>query len=242
MCMRILQSWAESLTILKPKNFKLFLLVTLKSIVETYKILFTKFWPVSSALLLAMYCLLYVHDTIANRAVISLYTIFFGFFSILFLFLIFLMVRPSISQKNWHYVLRYWQHFLFFFVTCVMITLIFMLTKKVPFFNFLLLVGYYGCQASPLFVIVTGFLLDSDGSEKSMIYSCWRGLKFCLFNYPFCLFGFLFFYYSFYVLSSFGVWYVSILLWPLPVCFFINFYVKRLHEQFDVYFEQKGSQ
>src|SRR5665647_1703030 len=42
--MNILQSWSHSLTIFKPSSLKLFLLVTLKSIIETYKLLFTTFW------------------------------------------------------------------------------------------------------------------------------------------------------------------------------------------------------
>ena len=40
--MNLLEAWKDSLEILRPKNFKLFLLVTLNSIVQTYKILITR--------------------------------------------------------------------------------------------------------------------------------------------------------------------------------------------------------
>ena len=38
--MTLVQSWIDSLTLLKPKNAQLFIMVTLKSIIETYKVMF----------------------------------------------------------------------------------------------------------------------------------------------------------------------------------------------------------
>jgi len=42
--MQLLQSWKESLAIFAPKNFKLFFLVTLKAILETFVALFRYCW------------------------------------------------------------------------------------------------------------------------------------------------------------------------------------------------------
>src|SRR5260221_7807584 len=42
--MTLVQSWIDSLTLLKPKNAHLFIMVTIKSIIEAYKLLFKYFW------------------------------------------------------------------------------------------------------------------------------------------------------------------------------------------------------
>ena len=251
-----MQSWLESLQIFKPANFKLFLLVTLKSIVETYKTLFTKFWWVLLGFVAMDYGSGYVY---ANYpAYLGTYFLLMVLLAIFILYVLFLVARPSVQQKNWQYIWNYRKHFLFFLLMCLLVAVLF---QNQLFWGHLFLIGVtFG--VSPLFIVTTCFLLDSNGSVRSSILSIWRGIKFCIFNYPFCLLGLLalhcllyvlslLFAYIFYILSMLlaalmidggvSLRYGNVIFWPIPICFFMNFYIKRLHEQFELYFEKKGA-
>jgi hypothetical protein len=120
---------------------------------------------------------------------------------------------------------------------------------------------------SPFFAFSVYFMLDSDGKFKSIAASLYKAFKMCLFNYPFCLIMLVALNYlymgldyilfsllialniklvtfidtSIHMLPSFSIIkYWAMLFWPIPLCFLNNFYIKRLHEQFDVYFKLKG--
>jgi hypothetical protein len=118
---------------------------------------------------------------------------------------------------------------------------------------------------SPLFVFIAMFMVDGDGSLKSFGLALVRGFKMCLYNYPFCLISMLVLHYiwqawdilifgllsyfqvpivsfindGYSVLPAFSmIKYAAILFWPIPLCYWINFYIKRMHEQFDLYFQR----
>ena len=282
--MKIALSWVESLQVFKPANFKLFLLVTLKSIIETYKILFTKFWWVFLGFVAMDYVIAYSVAYNGARSGLLLVT---DFYFVLILFLMFLVIRPSVQQKNVSYVQKYWKQFMFFLVFGAVFgiivayisgtrfqleigeddDIIYLATEGLSWIGTLLLLAP-AIVTGPLFVITNSFLFDTNGSLKAMFFSLWGGIKFCVYNYPFCILGLLLFHYlfqaidgaTFFVLGLFDIpliaiigqdyvmlpalntiKYVSMLFWPIPLCFFINFYVKRLHEQFELYFEKKGA-
>src|SRR5579872_3199647 len=110
--MTLLQSWADSLTLLKPKNLQLFVMVTIKSIVEAYKLYFKYFWW----LLLVMPLFLFVapdfvvahyvathNDSVTLAYYLTLLGIATSLYGILFLAACFL-TRPSILQKDCSYL------------------------------------------------------------------------------------------------------------------------------------------
>jgi hypothetical protein len=105
------------------------------------------------------------------------------------------------------------------------------------------------------------FFFDSSGSFGQFFASLWRGLKMFWFNLPFVLvmslifigvyliLGFIiqwpiiYFYPQFmlpylYIVSGLSQILIDLLLFmPFVVCVGTNFYVKRVHEQFGVYYK-----
>jgi len=233
--MTLLQSWADSLTLLKPKNFQLFLMVTVKSIIEAYKIYVRYFWW---ALLLVTVgglasCFLSFAQIFPYRH-ISFYSSSF-LCEILFLAAC-LSTRPSVLLKDGDYF-------------------IFQLKKIILFWIFLPLFSwssatYYG------YIFAVLFFADSEGGCKNFLLSLWNALKMVFFNVPLMVIlgGFM------YALGWFGGYYlhqlclaynipiypqyyllfnaVGALLLPIGVCFYTNIYIKRLHDQFDLYFRK----
>ena len=122
----------------------------------------------------------------------------------------------------------------------------------VTLFNFTLL--------SPVFVFFFMFFFDSGKRPKDILFSFYHALKMVLYNYPvcliitYCLHGILELlgtfplglplilklwwpmqtYINIYPLFNF----VALLVAPILICIFANIYIKKLHEQFDVYFPQ----
>lgn len=238
--MQLLQAWAESLTLLKPQNFKPFLLVTLKSIIETYKILFTKFWPVIVGPIVLL-GFMYGIDALAVSS--NLYFILLGLFGLnIFAWhmLVYLCARPSVGIKDWKYISHYGRHLIWFWLMAFINALIGGLLNRDLFFIF--------------FVFNMGFLLDSDADIISGIKSAQRAAKMFLYNIPFliitvvpflCLITIISYIASFFIpvlspYSRVGEILFSMLAFPFLICFYINFYVKKKHEQFNLYFPVKG--
>jgi hypothetical protein len=247
--MQFLQAWAESLTLFKPVNLKPLLLITLKSIVETYKVLFTKFWPVILVSLALDISAFYVLTKLPMPAfqvtsgwIVFLWvTIFVGAMIALMALCmtIFLTARPSVALKDWRYLFGYWRHFIYFFFAWF----IAMVCKNI----FLILFVYW--------IFFAVFLLDSDGRLKSFVLSFWRALKIMGYNLPFVLISCLVFKLLFLPITMFlGVHIstmplsefimkfcvVNLIQLPLLICFYMNFYIKAIREQFNLYFMVKG--
>lgn len=247
--MQLFQAWVESLTLFKPQNFKLFLLVTLKSIIETYQVLFAKFWPIVIGSLVVDIGAYYLLAQQGNNdfQVQSFFTVlvWVSIFTLAALGLmalcmtLLLCVRPSASIKNWSYLFSYWRHFIYF----VFIWLIAMICKSLSLILFI------------YWIFFAAFLLDSDAHLKSVGLSFWRSLKMVAYNLPFIVISAM----VFSLLSSpivmiFGAgsfmltpWefvfrfvIVNLIQLPLLFCFYINFYLKKIHEQFNLYFPVKG--
>lgn len=245
--MKLIQSWAESLTLLKPENFKLFLLVTLKSIIETYKVLFTKFWVIiifSLGMDIGAYHILMRTQELQilpSMQIALWFTVFFGATLALMglCMTIFLSARASVGLKNWSYLLSYWRHFIYFLFAWFVA----MICK-----SFLLILLIY-------WILFVAFMLDTNGYLKPVGVSFWRSLKMMAYNFPFivittALFSLLFFPIEKLLFNhdaSLSLWefivrfcVVNLIQLPVLVCFFINFYIKRKHEQFNLYFPVKG--
>jgi hypothetical protein len=98
----------------------------------------------------------------------------------------------------------------------------------------------------PVFLYSVLFFADSEGSLRAWVGSLWRAIKMVIYNWPFffisiSLFGLIFLFIivriSFITTGSLlTAAIIFFLLQPLIATYFKNFYVKRVHDQFKLYF------
>ncbi len=230
--MTLLQSWADSLTLLKPKNLQLFVMVTIKSIIEAYKLYFKYFWWLMLLFYLSLFFMTSIFTSIMLQGGsdflihVIVYSKMLGILPALLYGMLLLaacfVTRPSILQKDCQYLRTQY--------------------RKI-FLYWLLLVPLY-MSYSPWYLFFILFFADSEGGFKSFLFSMWNALKMVVYNLPLVLIiGFCFgmpaviFNFVFFINPlMYGV--VSTLLLPIGVCTYTNIYIKRLHDQFDLYFKQ----
>jgi len=269
--MQLLQSWKESLLVFKPSNFKLFLMVTLKSIWETYKSLFYHFWW-----LVILLVTVPLHKTAFGLLIL------FGA-PLLLVYLILLIARPSVDLKNWAYFAKYILYIIPFLIIVAAIFSYydhiyfnrpgsltpFISLSQIIIFIFPVQFQYIVHRdiqlnqvelfialqllLSPFIILFNLFYLDSDKSLRAIVFSFVRSLKMILYNYPACLIIWAIFLLLWYLFWSI-LWCLSInfalifelitfvLLAPIPICIFSNLYIKQVHEHFDLYFEKGPSE
>jgi hypothetical protein len=238
--MTLLQAWKDSLSLLKPKHLHLFALVTLKSIVSVYKVLLKYWWwlyaiiIVHSVLLwdkpsivMDIISLCYPSEIDSNSAhdlwvsIVSYLDKSYSFFLSLLPAAIILSTRSSLQQKNCAYFRRY-------FIYCLpMIVVINLLPFKTTFLPYLM----------TLF-----FFFDSDKQLKQWPISLFRGIKMMVYNWPlFVMIELLSFaVFKLHVYFQWGMWSFigGAILLPIFICIYMNIYIKKLHDQFDLYFSQ----
>jgi hypothetical protein len=237
--MTLIQSWADSLTLLKPKNLQLFVMVTIKSIIEAYKLYFRYFWWVIH--LMVVEALFPYYFQLPEYALYnSSYNHVFFFISCWLYELLFLVAcfstRPSILQKDSAY---FW-----FQLKRIALFWIF-----VPIFSWSS-ATYYG------YIFTVLFFADSEGGPKSFLLSLWNAIKMVVFNLPLMmilggvvyLIGWLggrgleqlMVAYGMSVYPQFFLLFniLGALLLPIGVCLYTNIYIKKLHDQFDLYFNK----
>lgn len=243
--MTLVQSWIDSLQLLKPKNLQLFALVTLKSIVEAYKLLFKYFWWLF-VLLVGCYAVFLWPSTVEQQFYVGNYILLASrwLYQLLF-FATCLVTRPSIAKKDCAY---FRSHMFVFLYIAIYLAIIPMHLWPTAF------------SVWDIFLIL--FFLDSEHGPKNFFLSMWYALKMIIFNYPllailgigFYLFGSL----PLYLMKQGIVFFVSeesmqaqalvmmrliynilaALLLPIGICTYANLYIKKLHDQFDLYFTQ----
>lgn len=266
--MQILQSWKESLLIFKPSNFKLFLMVTVKSILETYKLLLCYFWWL---------VLLYVFFSVLVYAFFFSDSQILAFLFLAIMFVTFLIVRPSVERKGYSYFskkLLYIGLIGIFYPIIVFLVLFFtvlffsVLGIPFPFWLRIILAPFIGFIApvfflfvTPLSIFYTLFALDSDIDMRAIdsytmriakimkIFgeAFFRAGKMVLFSYPFCFVSYLLFYgmyQSLHWIIPYPLFFrfFHLLLLPILICIFANFYIKQVHEHFDLYFGKGPSE
>jgi len=263
----LLQSWIDSLSLFKPKNFKLFALVTLKTIGQTYWLLLKYFWWVALCMIalfiFMLKCFWWVqlgkiglHIWCPQSNVRELVG-YLGF--CIWLVIVALCVRPSVAKKNPIYFSKY-----FFYMPVIIVCLLpinalrYLLELNVP--------DRLGLIISVCFVVqllFIYFMLDMSLGVKNALKSFLFAFKMFWYNAPaffliiglwLLLFilrmqismelvgsGWLHRYssqYYFYMLYLFD-YFIAI---PIIVSIIGNFYIKRLHEQPQLYFKQPKEQ
>jgi len=238
--MNILQSWQSSLALFKPQSLKLFLLVTLKSIIETYKLLFTTFLPL---------CGILVALSFLN-----------GWGLLLTILLLCLIIRPSVLKKDYNYLKRYVFHFIYYVIVLLFIMMVEDMFKiSVAWFvtcfeyhlalSLLMLIIFFVFLTAPLYIFNIFFYLDSDGRFNSLFKSIVRAIKMVIYSMPFvAIVSIVFLLISImvtYLIRMIACRYIILFnlffIMPSMLCFWNNFYIKNIHENFDLYFKRKES-
>jgi hypothetical protein len=245
--MTLLQSWADSLTLLKPKNLQLFVMVTIKSILEAYKLYFKYFWW----LLLAMPIFLFItpdvaaawknNDTSSLARYATLLGIAASLYGLLFLAACF-ATRPSILQKDCAYFRDQFKKIILYWFVWGLLRVLLM-KYALSFGKTAFYLGNTSLRAPELIFFVL-FFADSDGGLKNIFASFWNTLKMVVYNFPLIflinfVFGVSLFLLSYFLnISSLMQIIIGAFLMPIGVCIYTNIYIKRLHDQFDLYNKQ----
>ncbi|MCX5922605.1 MAG: hypothetical protein NTX86_04745 [Candidatus Dependentiae bacterium] len=262
--MQLLDVWKNTLTLYKPQNLKLFFLVTLKSVVETYKIMVGTFWPLvvgCSAIMIISGILLKpwipivlvsgeIPDSVSLLTVLLLMlAVIAPFLSFYYLyFLMYLIARPSVDLKDYAYLKQYCRYFFWFLI-------VFVLPFEFPIKAIVLFLGFFTDY-------FTFFYLDSHGGFYTLFPSIKRAGKMLLYTLPVVI-PLIVLSYAYAFGIKFLFWFGSVeesikaflacplamslfvfidifIVQPISICVMSNLYTKYLHENFELYFEQKG--
>jgi hypothetical protein len=237
----LLKSWIESLSVFKLAAFKIFALLTLKYALDVYARLRYFGWFLIGGAILAF--------AVLPRPA-ALITVL-----LLWLFYSLCTVRSSVERKQYRYFIRLSYYLLFYAVVALLlyIPVRFFLLKAIInrsiFWGVLtaLLAHIYGVGL----IFFTLFMLDTYGTIAEARASVQRAFIFVAYNYPFCVIITAIFiailalgagitYMLFKQLNLYWVIYsILVLLVPFFSCFLANFYIKRVHEQFSLYYPDK---
>lgn len=233
--MTLVQSWVDSLTLLKPKNLQLFIMVTIKSIKETYVLMFY-YWSWLMVVLVLCYSLpLFFPKLFFSKLELAVGDIgVSGYIPLIsrwgyqvLIFATCLATRPSMMQKNCAYFRSQMISFLYIALFLCAIPL-----------------SIWPSALSPWSIFLILFFLDSAKGPKNFLLSMWYALKMIIFNYPLMVCVGICFYMPVVLLNS--IFFiplmvhniVAVLLLPVGICTYANIYIKKVHDQFDLYFKQ----
>lgn len=261
--MNLFPAWLDSLTLFKPKNFKLFFLVTLKTMVDTFKVWIKYFWwlPIMEIVMVTSY--------LSNPWLRMAVTILIG---MLWSVSVLLAARPSVALKNCAYFRSYIWRIIYILPVSLLMDIAKEYFMNAVFFPYIgqlsevtlaLIVATFAMGiinwSIRIYVINYAlFVLDTDASIKQVFKSLLYALKMVVYNYPFYIVV-----YIVHGLISAGKYllFLQITKWLLPepgsigllvirysdtliyvlltfflYCFLTNFYIKKLHDQFTLYF------
>lgn len=252
----LFRSWQDSLALCLPKQFKLFLLVTFKSAVELYGNLLYFFWWL---ILITFIFWVGVYDP--AWAIGGLWWLLIGNILVISLVYVwFMLARPSVLPKDYPYFKQHIKktalgflgiYALFDYVRILLIPYpIVMIARSLftgeflnPLYPFLVFrLNLIPFVIFPPFVCVVLFYFDSDGGLKAWFLSILRGLVMYIYNLPFCLLSMILFFLLWHIPAFFSVRLAEYMLWlfiPLVLSYFKCMYIKRLHDQFDLYYAQE---
>jgi hypothetical protein len=247
------QSLLESASYVMPAQGIPFFLVTIKAYVESIK---------NISLFLLFFFLLYVFRTISICSYDKHALLILSFATAIYV----LTARASIGIKNISYFTRIATiiktaiivasvvvYALFLsYISCYVcshdvVSVIKYIICVKPFVSFSCYTGAPSLfvLTSPLVLFFMLFLYDAYKSVISYAHSYVQALTMFIFNYIFCaivyhvvwiIIGAIFWTLSFVIPG----WVIALLLFmtiiPLYICLLINFYIKRVHDQFDVYY------
>ena len=250
--MTLVQAWIDSVQLLRPKNFKLFIMVTLKSIIEAYKLLFKYFWWLILLLLIFYGCV------IGNLYFFALIVVIQ---SLLF-FMVCSITRPSVAKKNCAYFRSQLYPFMYIIIFQLVLGGI---SYFIPDALMISVKSLTSFLYFPWLTLLILFFLDSEKNIKKFFISMWHAVKMIVFNFPIIVC----FYIAIYVFDIGILWFFEkcvellfqLFIWvgvrsrmllyinylmgitpslllPIGICTYANIYIKKLHDQFDLYVKQ----
>ena len=263
--MYVLHAWKSSLQILIPRNFKLFLLVTLKTIMSTFKSYLKYGWPFILIVGFGMgmfvslnkpeFIEAFREGTISDTTywLLAAFLLVFILAYVFSNFLVAIFARPSVDQKNCAYLRAFtWRYFMGY----ILLNTFFMIVYGILSTDWsqvgadmwqeqLVTTTMPGNLVQHFFVLVWYitnlfgilFYLDLGGSFSSIFKSIWFAIKMTFYNVPFVAIvaGVLL------LGARIGDDYVQILsylhiiLYPLVFCFITTLYTKKVHDQARLY-------
>ncbi len=125
----LLRSWGDSLKLLLPSNLKQWALITLKGTVETYKILFKRFWWLLALIVGSggIFCYRYFSiPFFVSSPIAQLFPYFLVFFIALWLYTCILVARPSVRLKDTSYFVSYYKRIGSFTGSALLFALLFL--------------------------------------------------------------------------------------------------------------------
>ncbi len=234
--MNIIQSWKESLSLLKPENLKPFVLVTVKTVLDIYKSINK---PLSSRgnwfLLGAVAVLVILTNGLKLFHLFWLEAALLNSIRYALIFVFALALRPSIGQKGWDYFYENIQKFWYILVAMI-------------------LLGLSGAYIIPFFFVWYLFFLfalfDTHGTANESLRAVRTSFVMLLYNFPLCavvyavigVMNIVLYYFIAFVLGYFGgltiAVFLCILFVPIEVALIANLYIKFIHGQPSLYFKQ----
>lgn len=240
--MHIMQSWKESIALLKPSNFKLFFLVSVKACMGAI-ITMIKYWWWLIFLYWSEW-FFWSQDSFYGAGLAA------DAIKAILLILFLCSLRASAAIKDYKYfgrmLLKVWYVIplsVFFFWISSQIPVI--PAEWESWFYF-----FWTGEVMYLFILFLLFILDSNGSMQESRLSLSRAFKMLIFNLPwlfiinlvFHTIEWIVFFVSFYLaqFSHVGATITSELLvgifYSLELALIVNFYIKRLYDQIELYF------
>jgi hypothetical protein len=273
--MNLFPAWRDSLTILQPKNFKLFFLVTLKTMVDTFKVWIKYFWwlPLIEFVMPYVWVSIYGVPRFFSNPWLSIAASLL--MSMLWFVSILLAARPSVAIKNCAYFRSYIWRIIYIAPVSILMDMVTSYAMGKFFYPYIgtasgmsvslaaavFLMGVINWSVKVYIIDYALFVLDTDASIKQVFKSLLYALKMVVYNYPF--------YIVLYIVHAaikmgqhvlfqqIEVWYYRATMEPVSIilmvihysnvlifglltfflyCLLINFYIKKLHYQFTLYF------
>ncbi len=234
--MELIQSWKDSLSILKPQNLKPFLMVTAKVVLDFYRKINKPFAPYGNWTLIGVFVFL-----IGLSNFLKMYDLFFVeaavsnaiFHCMIFLFC--LGMRASVDIKNWDYFYSYLVRFWWLFVLTIVLGI-----SHVYSIPFLFLT----------YVFFLFFVFDSHGTPRELNIALRNSILMLVYNLPLCVvlagvlgvLNVVLYYLASFALGYFGglagAAFFDLIFAPLEVALISNMYIKLVHSQSTLYFKQ----
>lgn len=236
----IADSWIDSIKLLLPKNFQFLILLSIKALFDLVK---------NKSFLLLVTIGISILVLFLNS--LFIFKMFLWFLISIYYIIIFACaLRPSINLKNLNYFItkQYLPKifFLSFFIFLYLIFVYFNIFEKLSNFGFISIIFL------PIIIFYLLFLLDSEQYFIDYFKSFGRAFIMFFYNLPFFLTFFIIFYLILTLILKIFIflfpfltnqpliWYIINILFIMPLYMSIltSFYIKRVHDQFLIYFKQ----
>ncbi len=234
--MKLLQSWGESLSLLRPENLRPFGMVTAKTVLDLYKGMNRPLTSKGNWLLaIGVILLIGFTNLIKMFHLYWLEALLLNSMRYFLFFMFALALRPSVALKSWEYYHGYLKQFWYVMILTIVLGLL--QVYLIPLF----FIGY-------MFFLL--FFLDTDGSFRAAPMAVRNGFLMLLYNIPICVVVYaalgvinvLLFYLIAFALGYFGgltiAAFLYVLFVPIEVAIITNLYIKFMHSQSFLYFKQ----